>query len=63
MKEVERTNTVIVHLNQWAGFASYNLYAMDVDRRNRNCYNYRGFKYLARNYRNRRTRGKIGKED
>ena len=29
---------------------------MDIDRRkNQNCYNYREFGHLARNYRNRRT--------
>ena len=34
---------------------------MDVDRReNRNCYNYRDFGHLARNYRNRRMENKIG---
>jgi len=34
---------------------------MDVDRKkNRNCYNYRGFGHLARNCRNRRTGNRIG---
>jgi len=30
-----------------------------VDRENRNCYNCRGFGHLARNCRNRSTRGRI----
>ena len=34
---------------------------MEVDHRNRNCYNCGGFRYLARNYRNRGTGGRIRK--
>ena len=35
---------------------------MDVDRReNRNCYSYGGFRYLARNCRNKRTENRIEK--
>jgi len=34
---------------------------MNMDQENRNCYNCRGFGHLARNYRNRRTGGRIGK--
>jgi len=38
-----------------------NPYTMDVDRReNKNCYNCGGFRYLARNYKNRRIENKIG---
>jgi len=33
---------------------------MKVDRKNRNCYNCRGFRYLARNCRNRRIKDRIG---
>ena len=33
---------------------------MEVDRRNRNCYNCGDFEHLARNYRNREIGGKIG---
>jgi len=53
MEGMERTNTVIVHSNQRAGFAQHNPYAMDIDKGNRNCYNCRGFGHLARNYRNK----------
>ena len=50
MKEVERTNAVIVHPNQWIEFVSQqNLYVIEVDHRNRNC-------------RNRETGDKIGKK-
>jgi len=34
MEGVERTNVVMVCSNQRAGFAQYNLYAMDVNKRN-----------------------------
>ena len=34
---------------------------MNVDRGNRNCYNYRGFGHLVRNCRNRRIEGRMGK--
>jgi len=33
---------------------------MDVNRRNRNCYNCGEFGHLAKNYRNRGTRNRIG---
>ena len=33
---------------------------MDVDKENRNCYNYRGFGHIARNCRNRGTENRIG---
>ena len=56
---MERTNKVIVCSNQWIGFTLYNLYAMNIDRRNYNCYNCEGFRHLARNYRNRGTGGRI----
>jgi len=61
MKGVERTNAVMVHPNQRAGFAQHNLYVIDIDQENRNCYSYRRFGHLARNCRNRGTRNRIGK--
>ena len=33
---------------------------MEMDRKNRNCYNYRRFGHLARNCRNKGIRGRIG---
>ena len=62
MKEVEKTNVVIVCMNQQARFAPCNPYAMDIGRGNRNCYNYGGFEYLARNCMNRGIRDIIRKE-
>ena len=59
---VERTSVVMVCSNQRAWFAQQNLYAMEVDRSNRNCYSCEGFGYLARNCRNRRTENRIGKK-
>jgi len=60
---VERTNTVMMWPQQRIGFAQRNLYAMNVDRReNGNCYNCRGFRHLARNYKNRRAENRIGEE-
>jgi len=62
IEEVERTSMVMVYSQQRIGFIQYNLYAMDVDRReNWNCYNCGGFGHLARNYRNRRVGNRIGK--
>ena len=61
MEEVERTNAVMTCPNQRAGFASCHPYAMNMDQENRNYYNCGGFGHLARNYRNRRTGGKIRK--
>ena len=61
MKEVKRTNIVIVYPNQRVGFVQRNLYAMDVDRENRNCYNCGRFGHLVRNYRNKGTGNRIGK--
>ena len=60
MEGVERTNVVMVHPNQRAEFAQHNLYTIDVDQRNRNCYSCRGFGHLVRNCRNRRTENRIG---
>ena len=48
--------------NQQTKFISWHdLYTIEVDRGNRNCYSYRGFGDLARNCRNRRIEDKIGK--
>ena len=53
-------STVMVCPQQRVGFAQCNPYTIDVDRReNWNCYNCRGFGYLARNCKNRGNR--IGK--
>ena len=49
----------MVYSNQRAGFAQYNSYAMNMDRKNQNCHNCGGFRHLARNYRNRGTGNKI----
>jgi len=57
---VERINVVMICPNQQAEFAQHNLYAMDIDRRNRNCYNCEGFGHLARNCRNRGIGSRIG---
>ena len=61
MEGVKRTNTVIVHPNQREVFAQYNPYAMEIDRGNRNCYNYKRFEHLVRNCRNREIENRIGK--
>ena len=55
-------NVVIVYSNQWIVFALHNLYSMDMDRGNWNYYNCRRFGHLARNYKNRRTGGRIREE-
>ena len=62
MKEVERTNVVMVCPNQKVRFTQHNLYIMDIDCGNRNCYNCRGFGYLARNCRNKRVENRIGEK-
>ena len=64
MKKLERTNAIMIHPNQWAVFAPQcNLYAMDVDRNNRNCYNCGSFRHLVRNCKKRGTKDRIGKEE
>ena len=61
MKGVERMNVVIVCSQQKVWFTQYNPYTMNVDRReNRNCSKCGGFRHMARNYRNRETRNRIG---
>ena len=54
-------NTVMVYSNQRARFALCNLYTMDMDWKNRNCYSCGGFGYLARNCKNREIENRIGK--
>ena len=54
MEGVKRMNVVMVRPQQQeAEFSQRNLYAMDVDRNNMNCYAYGGFGHLARHCRNR----------
>jgi len=61
MEGIERTNMVMVcPQQQRVGFVQRNLYAMEMDRSNRNCYSCGGFGHLARNYRNRRIENRIG---
>ena len=61
MERVERMNVVMMHSQQRVGFTQHNPYTMEVDRRkNRNCYNCRGFRHLVRNCRNRGTENRIG---
>jgi len=57
MEGVERTNAVIVQLQQRTGLAQCNPYAMEVDRE-RNCYTCGGFGHMARHCRNS-GRGRI----
>ena len=56
MKEVERTNVVIIYPTQQAGFVLHNPYAIGIDRGNRNYYSCGGFGYLVWNFR-RQTMG------
>ena len=56
---VKRTNAVIVCPNQQAGFVFHNIYAINIDRGNRNCYNYIRFGHLIRNCRNQEIEGRI----
>ncbi len=56
MKEVERTNVVIIYPTQQAGFVLHNPYAIGIDRGNRNYYSCGGFGYLVWNCR-RQTMG------
>jgi len=49
---VERTNTVMVYSQWWAGFVPRcDPYSMDVDC-GKNCYSCRKFRYLVKNCRN-----------
>jgi len=49
IKEVERTNIVIVNPNQWAGFISrHDSYTIEIDC-GRNYYSCGRFEYLAKN--------------
>ena len=58
---VEKMNTVMARLQQQeTGFPLRNPYAMEVDRSNKNCYNYGGFRHLVRHCSNRGTGNRIG---
>ena len=61
MKEVEKMNIVMVYLNQQAVLVPHNPYAIKVNYKNRNYYNCGRFGHLARNCKNRRIEGRIGK--
>ena len=53
---------MMVHPNQQVRFVpQQDLYAMEVDKTNRNYYDCGGFGHLVRNCRNRNMKGKIGK--
>ena len=61
MEEVERTNAVMTYPNQQVGFMpKWGQYAMELDRRNKNCYNCRDFEHSARNCRNKGIGDRIG---
>jgi len=63
IERVKRMDVVMICPQQRIGGIQRNPYVIDVDRRkNRNCYNCRGFRHLARNCRNRRTGNRIGEE-
>ena len=49
----------MVCLNQRAEFVQHNLYTIDVDCGNRNCYSYEGFEHLSRN---REIEERVGEE-
>ena len=60
---VERMNMIIIYLNQQTEFVPpQDLYVIEVDYGNRNCYNCRDFRYLVRNCRNRRTEDRMKEE-
>ena len=48
-----------MYSNQRAEFAQCNTYTMDVNQKNRNCYNCGRFRHLARNCRNRGIENRI----
>jgi len=60
MEGIKRTNAVMVHPNQRAGFTPCSPYAIDMNKRNINCYNYGRFEHLARNCKNRGIGNRIG---
>ena len=61
MEGVKRMNVVMMWPQQRIEFVQRNPYAMDMDKREgRNCYNCRGFGYVARHYKNRGVENRIG---
>ena len=61
MEEVERMNVIMVCPNQQTEFISCNLYAIDMDKGNYNCYNCGEVEHLAKNYRNKENKIEEGK--
>ena len=59
MEDIERINTVMMCPTQRVEFALHNPYTMNMDRRNKNCYSYREFGHLVRNYQNREMENRI----
>ena len=57
---MKRTNVAVRNLERQMEPPRRDPYVMDVNKE-RNCYNYKGFGYLARNCRNRGTENRIGK--
>ena len=60
IERVERINMVMVCYNQRVEFTQHNLYVMDVDKGNMNCYSCERFGHLVRNCRNKGTENRIG---
>jgi len=61
MERVERTNMVMIQLQQRTGLAQCNPYIIEVDRR-KNCYAYGEFGHMACHCRNWGQRRKIEQE-
>jgi len=58
MQGVERTNVIIIRLQQGTGLVQHNPYAMEVDR-GRNCYACGGFRHMAHHCRNQGQRERM----
>jgi len=61
IERVEKMNVIIICLQQSIGIVQRDPYAIDVNRREgRNYYNCKGFRHMAKNYKNRRVGNRIG---